>query len=141
MARKLRAQILAWRTWRQLRGVYLTVGAMGLEDPNGVQCTHVPNYLWRKAGVGQLFGSASSWVGRAPTGAEWISASELRRICAGDTVVFVPALVGVDGHVDVCLNGSRDPWVGMDENWPIGAAVSKVLHGRDQVAGVIRLRG
>lgn len=141
MLRSVRLRIATWRTWRRLRGVYLTVGAQGLEDPNGIQCTHVPNYLWRRLGVGQLFGDASSWIGRAPVGAHWIEASELTRMRVGDVAVFTPALVGVDGHVDVVLDGSREPWVGMDENWPIGAPVSRVLHARDQVAGVIRVTG
>lgn len=140
MPRSLRVRLTTWRAWRRLQGTYLTVGAQGLEDPAGAQCTHVPNYLWRRLGVGQLFGNASSWVGRAPFGADWVPASELLRLRAGDTVVFSPALVGTDGHVDVVLNGSRDPWVGMDQNWPIGSPVSRVRHGRDQVAGVIRVR-
>lgn len=115
------------------------MGAQGLEDPNGPQCTHVPNYLWRQVGAGQLFGNASSWVGRAPSGTRWIGSAELSRLKAGDVAVFNPVLVGVDGHVDVVLNGSCEPWVGMDQNWPIGAPVSRVLHSMDQLAGVIRV--
>lgn len=138
---RVRLRLLAWRVWRSLQGSYLTVGAEGLEDPAGAQCTHVPNYLWRRAGAGQLFGDASSWVGRAPGGTEWIPASGLLRLRAGDVVVFYPSTVGQHGHVDVVLNGSKVPWVGMDQNWPIGSPVSKVRHSRSQVAGVIRVRG
>lgn len=111
-----------------------------MPDPAGAQCTHVPNEYWRRVGAGQLFGDAASWVAQTPAGCVNLPLVDGLTLMAGDVVVFRPEAVGADGHVDVVLDGSRRPWLGMDQNWPLGAPVSKVWHARESASRVIRVR-
>lgn len=125
--------------WREMGGTFLMAGAFGLPDPAGAQCTHVPNEYWRRVGAGQLFGIAASWMEQTPIGCVALPLTDGLVLLAGDVVVFRPETVGVDGHVDVVLDGSRRPWLGMDQNWPLGSPVSRVWHSRQPVGRVLRV--
>lgn len=138
---RLRRRRVAWQVFRRLNGTYLMAGALGLADPNGAQCTHVPNFYWRALGVGNLFGNASGWIGEAPEGCEYLPLTDRVQLEAGDVAVFRSEFTGPGGHVDVVLDGTQRPWLGLDQNWPLGSDVHRVWHGLDAVAGVIRAVG
>lgn len=129
----------AWRMYRDLAGRALLVnGGLGA-NPAGAQCVNVPNELWRRVGAPQLYGNASNFLRQWGYGVEWFDMSSRLRLRAGDVVVWSAGSAPPDGHVDVVLDGSREPWLGLDQNFPLGSVVHPQSHIRDGVAGVLRV--
>lgn len=129
-----------WSFARMTVGELVTAnGSLG-ENPSGAQCVNICNLWWAHNGASQLYGNASDWVGVRTASLEWLPMRHSRRLRAGDVAVFHPSSSAPDGHVDVVLDGSRIPYLGLDQNWPLGAAVSFVEHDRELLAGLIRYR-
>lgn len=130
----------AWRMARELRGVYLTAnGSLG-PNPSGAQCVNVCNEFWRRVGASQHHGNATDWLSTPGRGQRWLPMSTSLRLRAGDCVVFASGPLSPEGHVDIVLEGSRRPYLGLDQNWPTGAPVELREHFQEQAAGVIRIR-
>lgn len=130
-----------WAFRGEHRGTFLTVNGRLGDNPAGAQCVNVPNGLYRSLGVPSIVGNAADWVGFSDSYREWLDTSSGLRLLVGDVAVFRPDIVGVNGHVDIVLDGSRRPYEGLDQNWPLGAPVVEVFHHEAALAGVVRLRG
>jgi hypothetical protein len=129
----------AWGLWRDVGGLFITAnGSLG-ENPSGAQCVNVPNFLWDRLGIPQLFGNAADWVGSRSYHTKWLVMGEGLRLFAGDVVVWSSDGAPPDGHVDVVLDGSRVPFLGMDQNYPLGSPVHLQSHIKNGAAGVIRV--
>lgn len=126
--------------WRRWRGVYLIGGGTAGPNPSGNQCTNVPNVYWQSLGLPSKFGSASDWIGADDEFREWKPLSDLLRLETGDVAVFKVSASGPSGHVDLVLDGSKVPYAGLDQNWPIGAPVAEVWHMPTDLAGILRVR-
>lgn len=134
-------RIAVWHVFHRLRGTYLDVnGALG-PNPAGAQCVNVCNAVFDALGVPGVFGNASDWIGFHDEHRGWIDGPSIERLTVGDVAVFRPEIVGPNGHADVVLDGSRTPYAGMDQNWPLGSPVSEVWHHREALAGVLRVKG
>lgn len=141
MIRGSQRRIAVWRVFHQLRGTYLTENGNLGTNPAGAQCVNPCNAVFHVLGAPGMYGNASSWVGKADVYRDWIDGPSIKRLQVGDIAVFRPELVGPNGHVDVVLDGSRSPYAGMDQNWPIGSPVAEVWHHREALAGVLRVKG
>lgn len=126
--------------FHQLRGTYLEQNGQLGPNPAGAQCVNPCNAVFQALGAPGLYGNASTWIGRDDDYRDWIGGPSIIRLQVGDIAVFRTALVGPNGHVDVVLDGSRSPYAGMDQNWPLGSPVAEVWHYRESLAGVLRVR-
>lgn len=132
----------AWGFARQTLGRHLLQnGALGA-NPSGAQCVNVPNTWWATRAVSNLFGDARDWYGQSTTSLQWHVMSSRLRPRVGDVAVWVPGGEVSDfGHVSVVMWDYGAKVLSLDQDWPTGAPVSYVLHDREVLAGVIRIRG
>jgi hypothetical protein len=130
----------AWALSRTLDGLSVTAnGSLGT-NPNGPQCVNVPNALWELVGAEERYGNAVDWLGVSSARVRWFSFSPRLRLRAGDVAVWGSSPSAPFGHVDVVLDGSTDPFLGLDQNYPIGSVVHHQSHPRAGLAGVLRVQ-
>lgn len=109
-------------------------------NPAGAQCVNLANLWLAFEGASQFYGDASAWIGASAPSVRWISSSRVARLRVGDVGVFAVAPGTPDGHVDLVLDGTHDPYLGLDLNWPLGSPVSFQKHPRELLAGILRIR-
>lgn len=129
---------VVWELAREIAGTHLVRNGSAGMNPNGAQCVNVPNVWLEKLKLDWIPGNAVDFIGYSRHALLWIPGDRLGRARAGDIAVFKPELVGPEGHVDVVLDGSKAPYIGLDQNWPPGNGVSYISHDLSDLAGVIR---
>lgn len=135
-----RLQHLAWGMARTWAGhPLISNGTLGPNE-NGPQCTNVPNTFYALQGMAAVPGDAADWAGFHDSDREWVGRHDNLQLRVGDVAVFGRSAETPFGHVDLVLDGSRLPYLGLDQDWPWGAPVSYVRHMRASIAGVIRVR-
>jgi hypothetical protein len=126
---------------RSLAGTFaLTNGAVG-GNPNGAQCVNVPNDLWDSLGGQSLYGNAADWVGVRRRWLGWLPMTLDLRVRAGDTLVIPASGNTPDGHVAVVLDGSKDPFLTLSQNYPTGTDCQLRRFDRSVAVGVLRYVG
>jgi hypothetical protein len=128
----------AWAFYREHVGGYLLRNGSIGDNPNGAQCVNVANTYWETIGFLSMFGNAGDWVGRRTQSLAWLPARSGISVRAGDVAVFPVGGVHPDGHVALVLDGSRFPWVGLQQNSPTGSPVVLCSYYDRDAAGFLR---
>lgn len=111
----------------------------------GPQCTDlVEVYIQRCHSLPPIPGNGGDFYANAP-GALWTKTPNgpFNYPDPGDIVCWgiSPAMgIGAAGHVGVCVMADDMHLISLDQNWPVGAPVSLVLHSFVGVQGWLKAR-
>ncbi len=114
-------------------------GSIGA-NPNGAQCVDIPNTYWQRFGVEAWYGNASDWLGKGDQRRRWLPAEPGLRLLSGDVFVLGRSVDTPEGHVGLVVDGSKSPYLAVEQNYPTGSLVHMCRRYVGDAAGFVRLR-
>jgi hypothetical protein len=118
-----------------------TVIGRWVQAPGGIggECVDLANlYLAACRGLGPVRRNAVDWATLTLPNMAWVANTPTNFPSVGSIVVwneYTAEVIGLYGHIAVCMAADQFHMVTLDQNWPVGADVALVLHDYGGVLG------